>query len=170
MLLAAAIAVLGGCGADLTSSLQANSVAAYQQANAFSPIGYSIVAIDESRVRVVAVGTSSTPKDRIEKIAMARAAEYGEEQKKRYFQAGPARHSVRCGKTQRLEKGQKIAMQANDYPVAEVDVVYADTPADPTFRGTRETAQALKTELQTDVVPPEIRAEAAGFVASECRH
>ncbi len=90
--------------------------------------------MSDGRVRVTATGSAATPKARVEKIAMARAAEYGIERNASYFQTSAPQFSIRCGKREYLEKGEKKKLPARGYSVVEIDVAYATTPADASYR------------------------------------
>ncbi|PPC88315.1 MAG: hypothetical protein CTY31_03835 [Hyphomicrobium sp.] len=164
------LAALGtvGCASDLNSTVQLNSVSGYQTATAFSPIGHSMSAIDENRYRVTVVGSDSTPNERLEKIAHARAAEWGVEQKKKFFQAAPANFTVRCGKGSYVRKGETVTAKKVDHRVAEVEVVYAANASDPSYRPSKDTSAALQGQLQTDVVPPDMQASLAQEVKAQC--
>ena len=159
---------LAGCGTDLAQVGKPDGLTPYQAASFFSPVGYSVAQIEGARFRVTAVGTASTPKTRVEKIALARAADYGAEINQKFFLSGPARLSIRCGKSQRMEKGEKIAIVPKDYSVAEIDVAYAGDATGPDWRPTKESADALKAELVSEAAAPEVQAQAASAVAAEC--
>lgn len=164
------LAALGvvGCASDLNSTIQLNSVSGYQTASAFSPIGHSMSALDDNRYRVTVVGSDSTPNERLEKIAHARAAEWGAEEKKKFFQAAPANFTVRCGKGSYVRKGETVTAKKVDYRVAEVDVVYATSAVDPSYRPSKDTSAILQGQLQTDVVPPDVQASLAQEVKAQC--
>lgn len=159
---------IAGCGSDFGGGLQPNAVTSYEAANAFSPTGHHVADLGGGRFRVTATGSAATPKARVEKIAMARAAEFGIEQKSKFFQAGPAQISIRCGKREYIEKGNKKYLPARGYTVAEVDVVYADAPADPNYRPVKETSSALLAELQAEAVAEEAKQAATAEVAAQC--
>ena len=164
-----AAASLAGCGATVGNIANSGDITGYQAASYFSPVGYSVAQTSDGHFRITTVATVATPKDRVEKIAIARAAEYGQEAQKKFFQAGPARISIRCGRTNRIEKGQKIAVAPHDYAVAEVDVVYAGTAVDPSYRVTKDTADALKAELQSQVVAGEAQTGFAAEALAQCK-
>lgn len=166
--LALAAALIGGCGTDLGQVAGLSPVSGYQASNAFSPVGHSIAATGTDSIRVTAVATSSTPPERVEKIALARAAEYGAELHKKSFTASPAQHSVRCGKTSYLEKGTKVPMRPADYRVVDIDVVYADTPPAPAARSPRDAVDALKAELASEAVPFETQQALAAEITRQC--
>ena len=157
-----------GCGSDLGGSLQGDSITAYEASSAFSPTGHHVAALGDGRYRITATGSAATPKSRVEKIAMARAAEFGIEQKHKFFQAAPAQFSIRCGKREYLEKGEKRHLPARGYAVVELDVVYANDAPDVNFRPVKDVSSALQTELQTETIAPEAMAEAAREVNAQC--
>lgn len=156
------------CGTDLGGALQVNSVTGYEAANALSPTGHHVADLGQGRYRITATGSPATPKARVEKIALARAAEFGLEQKQKFFQAAPAQHAIRCGKRDYLEKGVKKQLPARGYSVVEIDVVYASTAADPSFRPVKEATETLLTELQAEVVDEAAKVEPAREIAAQC--
>lgn len=168
-IVAGAALSLAGCGANVGNIANSSDITGYEAANYFSPVGYSVSQTSEGHFRITTVATVATPQDRVEKIALARAAEYGHEAQKKFFQAAPARISIRCGKAEKIEKGQKIAVVPHDYAVAEVDVVYADTAADASYRATKVTADGLKAELQSQVVSGEPQPGFAAEALTQCK-
>lgn len=162
------VLAIGGCAGDLNSTMQLNSVSGYQTASAFSPIGHSMSAIDDNRYRVTVVGSDSTPNERLEKIAHARAAEWGVEEKKKFFQAAPATFTVRCGKGSYVRKGETVTATKVDHRVVEVDVIYASSAVDPSYKPSKDASATLQAQLQTDVVPPDVQASLAQEVKAQC--
>lgn len=159
---------LAGCGADLAGGLQTQSITSYEAANALSPTGYQVTDLGDGRIRVTATGSAATPKARVEKIAVARAAEYGIERNSKYFQTSAPQFSIRCGKRDYVERGQKKTLPARGYSVVEIDVVYAATPADASYRPARETGAALRAELQSETVADADKQAAFAEVAAQC--
>lgn len=168
VLACAATLVLTGCGSDLGGALQSNAVTPYVASSAFSPTGHHVADLGNGRYRVTATGSASTPKARVEKMAMARAAEFGVEQQSKYFQTSVPNVSIRCGKREYIEKGEKKYLPVRGYTVAEVDVVYANTPADPSYRPVKDTSSALLAELQAETVAEEARQAATAEVSAQC--
>lgn len=167
VLTGAAVALLGGCSANLADSSTA-SIAAYQPASIFSPNGYSISANADGSLHVTAAGPPGTPATRLEKIALARAAEYGDEQRAKTFKASAAQINITCGKTKVSSKEGQTTVKPLDYRVAAIDVAYEPKEQGADVRPTRQTASALKAELQSESVPPEAQAAAAQEVAQHC--
>lgn len=163
-----AVLSLAACSGDL-SSLQAKPVTGYTAANALAPTGHSISALPDGRIRITATGSQFTPASRLEKIAMARAAEYGVENRKKFYlatAAGPA--AVQCRKTEFIERGVKKKLQSKGFRVFEIDVTYADRPAGPDFKSARETAEALKAELLADEIAETEKDAASAEVVAQC--
>jgi hypothetical protein len=158
---------LAGCGASL-GDLTTASVTDYQAANLFSPSGYSISANADGSIHVSAAGSPGTPSDRLTKIAMAAAADYGTEQHQRTFTATPPQTTFRCGKTKTTDKGKVIDIKPTDLRVVSIDVTYGRDGIAPAARDTRETADALKAEIATDRIPPDVQAAATQEVAQQC--
>ena len=100
--------------------------------------------------------------------ALARAAEYGDEQHAKTFKATPAQTSIKCGKTNTYIKGERVQVPPVDYRIVEIDVAYGADAGDPEVHKTHETAQALKAELASGSVPPDVQTAAAQEVAQHC--
>lgn len=165
-----ALVGLQACGATLTGPPDGafGLVTGYHAANFLLPQGYSVAALDGGRVRITAIGSSETPPARVERIALARAAEYGVEQGKKFFQATAPVHSVKCGKRDQIVNGQKAATRPTHYAVAEIEVTYANEPGDGKAQPTNDTAAALKAEIQNEVVSAEAQNQAATDVLAKC--
>jgi hypothetical protein len=146
-------ALLGACaGTDL------KPIASYGQANALSPSGYSEKQVSDTQYQVTATGTDATPKERIEKIARARAAQIGVEQRLKYYKVSSVQFGVACSKSHEFYKGGSIPSGSRQTVL--LDVVYAKEPTDPTFVSTKDSFEALSGELNNEVVPPEAKAAA----------
>jgi hypothetical protein len=158
---------LAGCGASL-GDLTTASVTNYQQANLFAPAGYNISANGDGSIHVTAAGSPGTPTDRLTKIAMAAAADYGNEQHQKTFTATPPQTSFKCGKTKAVDKGKEFAIKPIDLRVVSIDVTYGRDGIAPAARNSRETAEQLKSELTSDKVPPDVQAAATQEVAQQC--
>ncbi|MBR2534890.1 MAG: hypothetical protein IKE66_02340 [Hyphomicrobium sp.] len=157
-----------GCGSDLGGGLQPNTVTAYEAASAFSSTGHHVADLGGGRYRVTATGSAATPKARVEKIAMARAAEFGVENNGKYFQPAAPQFSIRCGKREYLEKGEKKTLPVRGYTVVQVDVAYSNTQTDPSYRAAKDVSETLKAELQGEQVADEARQAATAEVTAQC--
>jgi hypothetical protein len=157
---------LGACGATM-GDLSTSSVATYKPASFFSPNGYSVSANADGSLHVTAAGPPGTPADRLEKIALARAAEYGNERHAKTFQATPSQTSIVCGKTKISNKDGQVNVQPLDYRMVAIDVTYGNTQG-PAVRPIRGTADALKAEIASQSVPADVQAAAAQEVAQHC--
>ncbi len=106
------------------------SVTTYGAANAIVTTGYSEKELAPDRFEVRVKGSIVTPPERLEKIALARAAEIGIEQKFKFFKSGAFAHSVMCKEAKNAaHKNGKVA--ADRAPAVTVDVVYAKGLSDP---------------------------------------
>jgi hypothetical protein len=131
-----------------------------------SPSGYSQTKLDDTHFQVSATGTEATPKERVEKIARARAAQIGVDEKLGYFKVTSVQHGVKCTKRQQGYKSEDTPPTSR--PTVVLDVVYAKEPGDPTFASSAETFQILSTELAGEAVAPEARAVAAQETRASC--
>lgn len=168
MAASAVAALLAGCSANL-ADLSTSSIASYQQASFIAPNdGYSVSANSDGSLHVTAAGPPATPASRLEKIALARAAEYGDEQHLKAFKATAPQTGITCGKTTIVNKGERTNIRPMDYRVVAIDVTYEPNGQDAGARPTRETANTLKAELQSETVPPDVQAAATQEVTQYC--
>ncbi len=138
----------------------------YSSANAMMPVGYSEVPIDPTHYEVKASGNEHTPKERVEKIALARAAEIGVEQKLKFFKVASVNHGVACSK--KKQGGTKSSdVPATYHPTVVLDVYYSKQPA-ADFRPSAETFDQVKAELEPDTTTPEAKAAASAQIRAEC--
>jgi hypothetical protein len=159
-------ALVAGCsGVEGLTSLTP-PVAQYSSASIFSPSGYSQSKIDDTHYTVAASGTEATPISRVEKIARARAAEIGVDQKLPYFKVTNVQQGMTCAKRQEGYKSPSTPASAR--PSVILDVVYAKDAADPTFQNAAETLTTLKTDLAAEDVAPEARAVAIQQTREGC--
>lgn len=158
---------LAGCGASLGDMTTA-SVTNYEAANLFAPAGYSMSANADGSMRVTAAGSPSTPTDRLTKIAMAAAADYGAQQHQKTFTATPPQTTFKCGKTKTTDKGKVIPIKPIDLRVVSIDVTYGRDGIAPAARNSKETAEQLKGELGSETVPPDVQAASTQEVAQQC--
>lgn len=162
---------LGGCSSDSGGlstgalGIGGGMTAGYTAANAILPVGYSEEQVDETHWRVRAHGTETTTRDRLEKIATARAAEIGSNNHMPYFQITGMADSITCGKE---KKGYKTNnTPAVIHPLLTVDVTYSKSPM-PGTRPSADTFSQLKTELDTDNSTPEAKAAATQDAKTRC--
>ena len=80
-------------------------VASLSASNMMSPSGYSETKVSDTQYQVHATGTEATPKARIEKIARARAAQIGVEQKMKFYKVSSVQFGVACTKKHEFYKG-----------------------------------------------------------------
>jgi hypothetical protein len=159
-LLAPAVAGCSGAG------LGVNSVASYAPANAIVPVGYFQKPTGEQQFQVGASGTEATPTERIEKIATARAAEIGVDQKLPYFKVANVTRGMSC--TRKMTNAKYGDMPATHHPTVILDVVYAKSPVDANYRASAATFSQLKAELESEVVAPETAAQVAASSRAQC--
>ncbi|MGH6737946.1 MAG: hypothetical protein ACREDY_02735, partial [Bradyrhizobium sp.] len=145
------------------SDLTTSSVASYQPASFFSPNGYGVSANTDGSLHVTASGPPATPTERLQKIALARAAEYGNEQHLKTFTATAPEVSIKCGKSKLPTKDGSINVRPLDYRLVSVDVTYGSDVTDPRAKNTRETANTLKAELAAEIVPPDVGELSVGW-------
>jgi hypothetical protein len=161
-----ASALAAGCSGVTSLTSLSPPIAEYTSASIFSPSGYSQSKIDDTHFQVGASGTEATPISRVEKIARARAAEIGVEEKMPYFKVTSAQQGMTCAKRQ--ESYKSTSTPASAHPSVILDVVYAKDAADPTFQNAAETLAALKTDLAAEDVAPEARAVAIQETRGSC--
>ena len=174
------VAALGGCSGnpgptlapDATSGagsgvVSLGAVTSYGAANAIVTTGYSDRELAPDHFEVRAKGSIVTPPERLEKIALARAAEIGVEQKFKFFKAGAFAHAVVCKEAKEgAHKSGRVA--AERAPAVAVDVVYAKAATDPGYLPAAETFERLSGELGQEGVSPEAKAASAAAVQAKC--
>lgn len=154
-------ALLGACaGTDL------KPVASFGASNVLSPSGFSATKLSDSEYQVKATGTEATPKARIEKIARARAAQIGVEQKLKYYKVSNVQFGAVCEKKHEFYKGGSTASGSRQ--TVQVDVVYAKEPLDAGYVSSKESFDALSGELDNEVIPPEAKAVAEQEARTAC--
>lgn len=172
----AAVLAFAGCSGSPLPSLgdaagagagSLASVTSYASANAIITTGYSDreIAADHFEVRVK--GSTVTPAARLEKIAMARAAEIAVDRRFKYFKTGPYAHGVSCKEAKDIShKGGRAA--AERAPVVAVDVVYANDVLDAGYSPAAATFERLSAELAAESVTAEEKTAAASSVQAKC--
>lgn len=167
---AIALSALAACSGPsaLSGALSGAAVAAYTRSNSIVVAGYSEKAIDPTHYEVRATGTDSTPKARVEHIALARAAEIGIEGKMRYFKIENIRHGVQCGKKQESYKAKPLP--AFHYPTVTLDVAYANgaAPPDASWLVAADSFAATTAELNGQSFAAEDTAATAAAVKAAC--
>jgi hypothetical protein len=154
-------ALLGACaGTDLTP------VASLSAANMMSPSGYSETKVSDNQYQVQATGTEATPKARIEKIARARAAQIGVEQKMGFYKVSSVEFGVACSKGHEFYKGGQT--RPGNRQTVKLDVVYSKEPVDPSYVSTKESYEALNGELSNEVIPPDAKTAAEQEARAGC--
>jgi hypothetical protein len=156
-------AALGGCSG---MSLLTQQVASYGESNAFAPAGYSETKVDDTHYQVQATGTEATPRQRVEKIARARAAQIGVEGKLKYFKVASVQHGVKCTKRQAGYKSQD-ALPASR-PTVVLDVVYSKDWADSSFTDATAAFDALSKELASEIVDTDAKTLAVQEIRASC--
>lgn len=160
-----ALAALSGCGSG-TTMMQLAPVAGYTSSNMMMPEGYSERVISETHYAVRGTGSLNTPRSRVEKLAITRAAEIGVEQKFKYFKVVSVAHSVSCKKEFKNARGDRVPEAKR--PLVDIEVAYAKDTKDPTYRNASDTFKALSAELESEVVPDDAKSQAAAEVESQC--
>ena len=141
-------------------------VTSYGPSNAIITTGFSERDLRPDHVEVRVKGSSVTPRERLEKLAMARAAELGIEQKRKYFRPGSPVHSVICIPA-RAKTGKGGDVAADRAPLLLMEVVYAKVPGEG-FIPSKETFERLTTEMSQETFSPESKAATAQAVVAKC--
>jgi hypothetical protein len=158
---ASAIAACGGGSGGLATG----SIAPYSPANGFYPFGYQTIAVSETDYRVVSSGSATASKSRLEKIALTRAAELGVEKKKRFLKVGAVTHGVACSKkVAATHKG--LASPGSARATVTLDVTYADTAVDASYRDVKASFDEYKAAMDADTADAD--AAQAQDLAAQC--
>jgi len=159
--LAPSAVLLAACaGTELTP------VASFSASNYISPSGFSETKVSDTQYQVKAVGTEATPKARIEKIARARAAQIGVEEKLKYYKVTNVQFGAVCSKKHEFYKGG--ATQPGSRQTVLLDVVYAKEQLDPTYVSAAESFEALNGELGSESIPSDAKATAEQEAKAAC--
>lgn len=153
---AAVLAALGvaACSAGVGGLGQAPL--SYQHSNVFGQGGYSESQIGPDRYRIEVKGPANTPRERMEKIAAARAAEIGKDNRLGYFKIDDVQHTTRC---ETVKPGPRAPVSSSGpktfaYAVMTADVSYTKTPPDPSYLDSRQSFGQLRAELDQDQTAP----------------
>jgi hypothetical protein len=157
------VTVLGAC-----AGTELKPVASFGASNVLSPSGYAQTKISDTQYQVKATGTEATPKSRIEKIARARAAQIGVEEKLKYYKVTNVQYGAVCDKKHEFYKGGATA--AGSRQTVLVDVVYAKEPLDSTYVSSKESFDALNGELDNEIIPADAKAVAEQEARVACGH
>lgn len=155
--------LLAGCSG---SAMMGPAVATYGAANIFSPVGYNQSQIDETHYKVSATGSEVTPVPRVEKLAKARAAQIGADQKLEYFKVVSVEHGAACTKKESSYKGPSTASVAR--PTVVLDVLYSKEQTDPSYQPSKATFDSLSAELAAESISPEEQQAANQEILARC--
>src|SRR5690606_703191 len=106
--------------------------------------------ISPTEYEVSATGTEATPRGRIEKIARARAAQIGVEQRLGYYKVTNVAYGFACTRKERYHRGG--TRPAGSRPTVRLDVVYARQAEGPEFVSAKESFAALSSDLDSEVI------------------
>jgi hypothetical protein len=146
-----------GIGATGFGAIGASGPLPYKHASAFAPTGYSESLLSEDRYRIEVKGPLGTPRERMEKIAHARAAEIARDAKHKYFKVEGVQVATSCksyvtgGKPGSMGAGAKKSISQ---AILTADVTYAKDATDPAFVETRGAFERLRAELDQDQSAP----------------
>jgi hypothetical protein len=161
--------LLLGCsssdGLTPDSMLTLSGATGYKAANALDTTGHSETEQGPDHYLIRAKGNPFTPPERLEQIALARAAELGAELKYKAYRASAPVHDVVCGKA-KARNHKSDGSAATRYRVVEIDVLYVKELGDPTLQPTAA-ALALIAALDTD--QPLAAAQAAARNATQAK-
>lgn len=166
----ALLLALTGCSGGQTGGIGAigsitSPTVPYQHSNAIMSSGFSETALAPDRYRIQVKGPGGASRERFEKIATARAAEIGRDQRLGHFKIESMQISGSCETFQ--TKGKAGASNGPEktltYAVLTADVAYTKTPVDPTYRNSRD-FDALRAAIdQPDTMPtPAVDAASPG--------
>lgn len=141
-------------------------MASLSPSNVLSPSGYSESKVSDTHYTVNAMGTEATPRERIEKIARARAAQIAVEQRMPYYKVASVSYGLRCTKGKEIYRGGAQPPTARQ--TVELDVHYAKAPTDDTFVSAKESFEGLNAELNNEMIPSEAKLAAEQEVRAAC--
>jgi len=154
----AAVAVMlalpGGCASGFMS--MAPGPLPYQRSNAIISSGFSETVLAPDHYRIEVTGYPNTSRERLEKIAATRAAEIGRDNRLGYFKINSLEHTSRCQRF--VVGGQRGGAGGTErklaFAVLTADVVYTESPPDPSYVEAKTAFEQYRTELDADTTPP----------------
>jgi len=141
----------------------------YQHSSIMSKKGYSEDQTGPNTFRISVHGPLNTPRERLEKIAVTRAAEIGKTGNLGHFKVDSVQQSVHCKKYrdggQKTPSGGPAQEKIDAYIVLTADVTYTKQPPDTSFIDSRTAFDQYRAELDQMPAEPAMAAPAA---APEC--
>lgn len=138
----------------------------YTSSNVFKPTGFNETRVDDTHFQVRATGDAKTTPQRLQKMALARAAEIGVEEKLDWFKVEGTDSSFTCGKKVDGYKG--TGSNGAHLRTAKLTVAYAKTQADPAYHKADTAFAAAKADLDADTAAPEAVAAAEQELKQAC--
>lgn len=136
-------ALLGGGGSGVS----------YTSSNAFKPTGFNETRVDDTHFQVRATGDAKTTPQRLQKMALARAAEIGVEEKLDWFKVEGTDSSYACGK--KIDGYKGAGANGAHLRTVKLTVAYAKTQADPAYQKADTAFAAAKADLDADSPGPD---------------
>lgn len=130
----------GGSGIGAIGSIGGASVP-YQHSNAIMTSGYSETVIAPDRYRIQVKGPGGASRERFEKIATARAAEIGRDQRLGHFRIEGMQVASSCQNFRAMGKAGTAANAPEKtltYAILTAEVSYAKNTTDPTYRSSKD--------------------------------
>ncbi len=130
----------GGSGIGAIGSIGGASVP-YQHSNAIMTSGYSETVIAPDRYRIEVKGPGGASRERFEKIATARAAEIGRDQRLGHFRIEGMQVASSCQNFRAMGKAgasTNTPEKTLTYAVLTAEVSYAKNTTDPTYRNSKD--------------------------------
>lgn len=130
----------GGGGIGAIGSIGGASVP-YQHSNAIMTSGYSETVIAPDRYRIEVKGPGGASRERFEKIATARAAEIGRDQRLGHFRIEGMQVASSCQNFRAMGKAgasTNTPEKTLTYAVLTAEVSYAKNTTDPTYRNSKD--------------------------------
>lgn len=141
----------GGSGSGFTSFGQA--AVPYQASNAIVSSGYSESQIAPDRYRIQVKGPASSSRERLEKIAAARAAEIGRDNRLGYFKLDGIQLGTHCETFKSGGKpGTEGAPIKTTFAVLTAEVAYTKSPPDQTYQDSKSFDQLRAAVDQPDAI------------------
>lgn len=164
-----AVPLIAGC--DPAQQAAMTPLEVYQPVSfnlGHTPTGYSERKIGEDRYVVSAEGHASSPPERLEKIALARAGEIGVKEGKPFFSVAKGDRIVDCRAIMPDRRGP--ARSAKGYSrVVEIEVRYLTQRSAPSDMESAETFKQMTAALAGSEPTVDERLNASGRSSTECQ-
>ena len=165
------VLALAGCGGSIspgTGSLSGGNAITYQPSNAVFPNGYSETMLGPDKYRVRAIGDAGQSRAVLEKLAVLRAADIGQNMNLKYFKVDSVSENLTCGSKKTISGRDPKELVIKSKRMVDVDVSYAKDATDPQWLASKDAFPVLRGELDALAASDPGSEAARAEVAAKC--